>query len=58
MAMTADRIVVIGRGRLIAETTVDGLIAGTGTASLEDAYLELTRTSVEYRGTGQDRSIR
>ncbi|MGH6657307.1 MAG: ABC transporter ATP-binding protein [Actinocrinis sp.] len=31
MALTADRLVVIGRGRLIAETTVDELIAeGTG----------------------------
>jgi len=58
MAMTADRIVIIGRGRLIADTTVDGLTASTGTASLEDAYLDLTRTSVEYRGTGQDRSVR
>ena len=28
MALTADRLVVIGRGRLIAETTVAGLLAG------------------------------
>jgi ABC-2 type transport system ATP-binding protein len=58
MAMTADRIVIIGRGRLISETSVAELMATTGTASLEEAYLELTHASVEYRGTEQDRSIR
>jgi ABC-2 type transport system ATP-binding protein len=109
MALTADRLVVIGKGRLIAETTVeefisrssrnsvrvrspepdrlrdllvpiattvvltdDGALLATGvdcptvadaafdagirvhelvaeTASLEDAYLELTEQSVQYR---------
>jgi ABC-2 type transport system ATP-binding protein len=58
MAVTADRIVIIGRGRLIAETSVAELMATTGTVSLEEAYLELTHASVEYRGAGQDRSIR
>jgi ABC-2 type transport system ATP-binding protein len=58
MAVTADRIVVIGRGRLITETSVAELVATTDTGSLEDAYLDLTRTSVEYRGTEQNRSVR
>jgi ABC-2 type transport system ATP-binding protein len=44
MALTADRVVVIGRGRLIAE----GSVAELGT-SLEDAYLKLTRGAAEYR---------
>jgi ABC-2 type transport system ATP-binding protein len=114
MALSADRIVVIGKGRLINETSVADLIArspgryvkvrtpdedallralgdvggrvrrdqdgslavegmdadviaelaaarhlvlhelATHAASLEDAYLELTRGSVEYRGAGQE----
>jgi ABC-2 type transport system ATP-binding protein len=47
MALTAERIVVLGRGRLLADTTVDELVARSG--SLEDAYLELTGEAVEYR---------
>ncbi len=35
MALTADRLVVIGRGRLLAETTVAELAAGR---TLEDAF--------------------
>jgi ABC-2 type transport system ATP-binding protein len=48
MALTADRLVVIGRGRLLADTTVAGLSAGS--ASLEDAFFRLTSGAVEYRG--------
>jgi ABC-2 type transport system ATP-binding protein len=48
MALTAERLVVIGRGRLLAETTVAELSAGA--ASLEDAFLRLTGGAVEYRG--------
>jgi len=48
MALTAERLVVIGRGRLLAETTVAELSAGS--ASLEDAFLRLTGGAVEYRG--------
>ena len=47
MALTADHIVVVGRGRLIAEAPVKELQARY--PSLEDAYLALTATSVEYR---------
>ena len=49
MALTAERLVVIGRGRLLADTTVAGLSAGA--ASLEDAFFELTSGAVEYRPT-------
>ncbi len=46
MALTADRIVIVGRGQLIAEATVTELTARY--PSLEDAYLALTAASVEY----------
>jgi ABC-2 type transport system ATP-binding protein len=48
MASTADRVVVIGRGRLLADTSVAELAAGA--ASLEEAFFELTSESAEYRG--------
>jgi ABC-2 type transport system ATP-binding protein len=55
MEQTADRLVIIGRGRLIAEANVDALIAASGTTSLESAFLRLTTDSVEYRaGDGAD----
>jgi ABC-2 type transport system ATP-binding protein len=41
MALTADRVLVIGDGRLLADTTVSGL-AAQGGGSLEDAFLALT----------------
>lgn len=47
MASTADKLVVIGHGRLLAQGTVDGLTAGH--ASLEDAYFHLTRNHTEYQ---------
>jgi ABC-2 type transport system ATP-binding protein len=49
MALTAERLVVIGRGRLLADTTVAQLSAGS--ASLEDAFFQLTSETVEYRGS-------
>ena len=49
MALTAERLIVIGRGRLLADTTVAGLPAGP--ESLEDAFFRLTSGAVEYRGT-------
>jgi ABC-2 type transport system ATP-binding protein len=49
MAVTADRLVVIGRGRLLAETTVADLSRRSG--SLEDAFLELTAATTDYKGT-------
>ncbi|WP_214416589.1 ABC transporter ATP-binding protein [Sphaerisporangium fuscum] len=51
MALTADHLVVIGRGRLLADTPMDDFVAaGSGSASLEEAFLRLTSGSVEYRG--------
>ena len=47
MALTADHLVVIGQGRLLAETSVAELTARSG--SLEEAFLELTSGSVEFR---------
>jgi ABC-2 type transport system ATP-binding protein len=47
MALTADRLIVIGRGRLLADTTVTELTARG--QSLEDAFFALTEGSVEYR---------
>jgi ABC-2 type transport system ATP-binding protein len=40
VARTAEHLVVIGRGRLLAATSVAALSAGSG--SLEEAFLELT----------------
>ena len=48
MALTADQLVVIGQGRLLADTSVAELSARS--ASLEEAFFELTRGSTEYRG--------
>ncbi|MCO8269846.1 ATP-binding cassette domain-containing protein [Actinoplanes sp. TRM 88003] len=49
MALTADRLVVIGQGRLLAETTVTDLAAGGDT--LEDAFFRLTSQATDYRGS-------
>ena len=46
VAQTADRLVVIGQGRLLAQTTVAGLSARS--SSLEEAFFALTEGSVEY----------
>lgn len=47
MELTADHLIIIGRGRLIADTPLAEL---TGRyPSLEEAYLQLTGSSVEYR---------
>ncbi len=51
MAVTADRLIVIGAGRLLADTTVAELAARS--SSLEDAFLELTAGSAEFRATGR-----
>ena len=46
MAMTAEHLIVVGQGRLIAQTTVEELTGNH--PSLEEAYLALTADSVEY----------
>jgi ABC-2 type transport system ATP-binding protein len=42
MALTADHLVVVARGRLLADTTVSEFVAESGTDSLEAAFLRLT----------------
>jgi ABC-2 type transport system ATP-binding protein len=54
MALTAERLIVIGGGRLLADTTVTGL--SRGSASLEDAFLALTSGSAQYRAAGSGRT--
>jgi ABC-2 type transport system ATP-binding protein len=49
MALTAERLIVVGAGRLLADTTVAGLSAAN--ESLEDAFLALTSDSAEFRAT-------
>jgi ABC-2 type transport system ATP-binding protein len=51
MALTADQLVVIGQGRLLADTSVAELSARS--VSLEEAFLELTAGSVAYRAAPQ-----
>ena len=46
VAQTADRLVVIGQGRLLAQTTVAGLSARSN--SLEEAFFALTEGSTDY----------
>ncbi|RJL29978.1 ATP-binding cassette domain-containing protein [Bailinhaonella thermotolerans] len=48
MALTADHLIVVARGRLLADTPLAGLTARFPT--LEDAYLSLTSGHVDYRG--------
>jgi ABC-2 type transport system ATP-binding protein len=50
MAMTAEHVLVIGRGRLIADT---GLAEFVGpAASLEDAFMDLTADATEHTSGG------
>jgi ABC-2 type transport system ATP-binding protein len=49
MALTAERLIVIGVGRLLADTTVAELSASH--TSLEDAFLALTSDSAEFHAT-------
>ena len=36
-----DRVVVIGSGRVVSEGSVEAVLAETGTATLEDAFINL-----------------
>jgi ABC-2 type transport system ATP-binding protein len=47
MALMADRLVVIGQGRLLADTSVAEMSAGA--PSLEAAFLAMTEASAQYR---------
>jgi ABC-2 type transport system ATP-binding protein len=48
VAQTADELIVIGQGRLLAQTTVAALSATA--SSLEDAFFRLTESTSEYTG--------
>jgi ABC-2 type transport system ATP-binding protein len=48
MALTATELIVIGQGRLLAQTTVAELSARA--TSLEEAFLELTSGVTDYEG--------
>ena len=52
MALTADRLIVIGGGRLLADTTVAGL-AARGGGSLEDGFFALTGSSRSGDASGR-----
>jgi ABC-2 type transport system ATP-binding protein len=54
LALCADRVVIIGKGRLLADAPVQEIVDRSAGGSLEDAYLELTAGSVEYRGRAAD----
>ncbi len=48
VAQTADELIVIGQGRLLAHTTVADLAATA--SSLEDAFFRLTESASDYTG--------
>jgi ABC-2 type transport system ATP-binding protein len=48
MQDTADHVIVVGRGRVIADAPVAGILSRW--SSLEAAYLDLTRNATDYRG--------
>jgi ABC-2 type transport system ATP-binding protein len=56
MAITADRLIVIGRGRLIADTTVEELLAGSGSlVRVRAAEAEQLATLLERSGAAVSR---
>jgi ABC-2 type transport system ATP-binding protein len=50
VAQTADELIVIGQGRLLAHTTVVELSATA--SSLEEAFFQLTDSATDYTGKG------
>jgi ABC-2 type transport system ATP-binding protein len=58
LALSADHLIVIGRGRLLAQATVSELSGRY--ASLEDAFFDLTGNAAEYvaEGTARERMPR
>ncbi|MGA4538840.1 ABC transporter ATP-binding protein [Uniformispora flossi] len=57
MALTADHVLVIGRGRLLADAPLADLVGRNG-GTLEDAYLRLTADASDHRGTEVRRGTR
>jgi ABC-2 type transport system ATP-binding protein len=58
LALTAEHVIVVGQGRLIADASMADLLAGTSASSLEEAFLKLTAGAAEYRTTTAERSPR
>jgi ABC-2 type transport system ATP-binding protein len=52
MALMAERLIVIGQGRLLADTSVAEMSAGA--PSLEAAFLAMTDASAEYHAAGAE----
>jgi ABC-2 type transport system ATP-binding protein len=50
MALTADHLIVIGQGRLLADSPTTAFVGQH--ASLEQAYMELTAPATEFRTAG------
>jgi ABC-2 type transport system ATP-binding protein len=48
MASTADQLVVIGQGRLIAAQSLARFAAHSPTGSLEEAFMKATAGSIEF----------
>jgi ABC-2 type transport system ATP-binding protein len=57
MALTADRLIVVGRGRLIAEGTVAEVVRGASSSYVRVAAAEPERLGVLLRGTEADVSV-
>jgi ABC-2 type transport system ATP-binding protein len=55
MALTADHLLVIGKGRLLADAGLEEFLRSAGTSTLEDAYLRLTQDAVEFHSTEENR---
>ena len=52
MSHTADHLIVLGRGELVADEPLKDFAARSATGDLEDAFMELTAVSTEYRAGG------
>ena len=53
MAVTASHLVVIGRGRLLADLPTEEFVATHSGSSLEEAFMRLTSESVQFRAGGE-----
>lgn len=51
VGVLADDVVVLGRGRLLAQGSLAEFIESVGAGGLEEAYLQVTAESVEYDGS-------
>jgi ABC-2 type transport system ATP-binding protein len=49
MAVTAGHLIVLGRGRLLADCSTPELLDRTRTSTLEDAFMRLTRDDAEFK---------